>query len=1076
MATQQQKHPEIPNLLREAYQEGRLALLVGSGASLGRDVRGGFPTWKEVGERLLKYGAERGLVDENERDRRMEDIRNARSLEAMLGFLDDIRTALRNHYREALAEVFRPRDASPGGLHQAIRELGVSALLTTNYDQMLEFSAAEDRRAIYTWCNSIDALSDLSMDRKILFKVHGCSTTISSVVLTRREYDDLEKDIQYKKAIEKLISDYTFLFVGYGMNDPFDLDRVLTKNKEFFWHAARDHFVLLKDARDTDRDRYLRDFNVRVIAYDSHDDIVAFLHELAADRKEPPPARKAVEPKDVLTRWRKHLRYLHRNLVPFFSNAGDRLLETVFVELELEERPELSRETCLPEPDEGGFIGPEQRLSHERSRQRVFPSLRNLLESSDSNQPGRWAILGEPGSGKTTLARHLAWVLSDPSRTENAGPVPLYLSLARLATKSKHPFEIAEEELSARYGEKEGMGLADRVGRLCSEPGRVWLLLDGLDEVEPNAVSSAVERIQELSHDLPNAVIAVMSRPVGFQELGSDFSKAWVRPLNEAGQKKLLCNWLGDEKGERARNEIAAQNALNDQARNPLMLTLIAALYEKQDGLPPTRVALYQQAVSLLLKRGHGVEQRGVRDQQSALRLIRPLSLNLHRSGKESWSEKEVDEQLWKLRRERDDLDFQLKKTWETNPGFLYDISKNAGILAPHDGPSEPWRYLHRSLRELLSAEQLVGEDKETKFVIELVKTLQADELGLWGETLSLAAGLLNQPLELLERIKKASPKVALRALLNVEGVSPDDCLSLLFSISNRGEYPWERLWDGDYLSRLIRGWSLPAQTIETHLSRLVTKKRSIEELAFIYYALEQVGARVDGERFFKACGRRPKSGFPDIQFIEIPPGSFLMGGTESSDEQPQHEVSVNAFQIASTPITKEQYRAFNPSHECPGESNHPVTEVSWWEAYLYARWLGARLATEAEWEYACRAGTTTRFYTGNTEKDLSRAGWYSKNSNSQTHPVGQKEPNAFGLYDMHGNVWEWVEDDWHDSYEGAPAGGRAWVDRPRGDSRVLRGGSWDSNPDYCRSAARLRYYPDFRVYRVGFRLVLDFK
>ncbi len=102
---------------------------------------------------------------------------------------------------------------------------------------------------------------------------------------------------------------------------------------------------------------------------------------------------------------------------------------------------------------------------------------------------------------------------------------------------------------------------------------------------------------------------------------------------------------------------------------------------------------------------------------------------------------------------------------------------------------------------------------------------------------------------------------------------------------------------------------------------------------------------------------------------------------------------------------------------------------------------------------------------------DLDRAGWYVRNSNNQLHPVGEKEANKFGLYDMHGNVWEWVEDDWHDNYKGAPDDGSPWIDKKRGDNRVIRGGFWGNGSRNCRSAIRYFVQPDDRYYGRGFRL-----
>jgi len=171
-----------------------------------------------------------------------------------------------------------------------------------------------------------------------------------------------------------------------------------------------------------------------------------------------------------------------------------------------------------------------------------------------------------------------------------------------------------------------------------------------------------------------------------------------------------------------------------------------------------------------------------------------------------------------------------------------------------------------------------------------------------------------------------------------------------------------------------------------------------------------------------------------------------------------------------------------NPSY-FENNPQNPVEQVSWDDAKAFCQKLSQitgktyRLPTEAEWEYACRAGTTTRYYFGDDANQLENYAWYKGNSHGTTHPVGQKKPNAWGLYDMTGNVWEWCEDDWHNNYIAASDDGSAWLnnDNRSQPKKCLRGGSWGLYPNNCRSAFRLNYYRRaFRYIDLGFRVVCD--
>jgi len=159
------------------------------------------------------------------------------------------------------------------------------------------------------------------------------------------------------------------------------------------------------------------------------------------------------------------------------------------------------------------------------------------------------------------------------------------------------------------------------------------------------------------------------------------------------------------------------------------------------------------------------------------------------------------------------------------------------------------------------------------------------------------------------------------------------------------------------------------------------------------------------------------------------------------------------------------------------GRGDRPVINVSWYDAKQYVDWLARvtgkkyRLLSEAEWEYAARAGSRTRFSFGDDEAQLDQHAWYGSNSGDKTHPVAKKAANAFGLHDMHGNAYEWVEDRWHNTYEGAPTDGSSWVEDGEEMVRVVHGGSWQRDPKDLRAAHRDGYPDGFRDYNIGFRL-----
>lgn len=271
---------------------------------------------------------------------------------------------------------------------------------------------------------------------------------------------------------------------------------------------------------------------------------------------------------------------------------------------------------------------------------------------------------------------------------------------------------------------------------------------------------------------------------------------------------------------------------------------------------------------------------------------------------------------------------------------------------------------------------------------------------------------------------------LALRVVADVEALSAEDVMRFVEGIDPRDG----SIWDGDTLLRVLRD----RPGVDAALWARVTPSADLDRLAWLHHAIEGLTGPVERERFFTAAGRWPRGGPPTVTvlpdavaaasapaagltLVSIPVGEFTRGeGSEA------HRVLLTRpYALGVAPVTVGEYRRFDPQHRCPGGERRPVSAVSWWRARLFAAWLGCRLPSEAEWENGCRGGNTTRYWSGDDEAALDRVGWYADNSGGAAHPVGEKPANAYGLRDVHGNVWEWCAD-WYGDYPavtGAPAG-----------------------------------------------------
>ena len=562
--------------------------------------------------------------------------------------------------------------------------------------------------------------------------------------------------------------------------------------------------------------------------------------------------------------------------------------------------------------------------------------------------------------------------------------------------------------------------------------------------------------------------------------LSAAFLEMHIRPFSGDQVERFVHNWYTVVEKGLAKDPEQAESIAKEKAdslvkrlkepdfraahvfeltRNPLLLTNICLVHRHRGELPQKRARLYKECIEVLLehwRRAKGLSV-GITGEEG-IRALQPAAYWLHsEEGRTQAKEEDLVSHIQPVLN-------ALKWKKGTGSDFFRMVRDDSGLLTGWD--QEHYGFIHLGFQEYLAAREIRDRSFEDPLILNKLASCFGES---WWREVILLLLALEEPSRFVPFMREVLKQPAFgntkhsslvdACMEDAAEKSPTPFIELLEIDPGNDKGLWDR--------QLVA-----LKVLERLDSDAVNGLRSI--LGSHPYA--KLRNRIAG-----------KGGY---ELIRIQGGEFMMGSPETEQgrytgEGPLHRAIVPDFNIGRYPVTNEEYGLFlSENHEMSvpeywldskfNKPGQPVVGVSWEDARQYAKWAGLRLPTEAEWEYACRANTRTRYYLGNKEEYLERAGWYEGNSGYQLQHVGEKEPNGFGLYDMHGNVWEYVEDDWHGSYEKAPNDGCAWIDSPRGSKRVIRGGSWYDGVRLCRSAVRYSLQPGVRDSHVGFRLSIE--
>jgi formylglycine-generating enzyme required for sulfatase activity len=1092
--------------LREMITQDRVVAVVGSGASRATTCQA--PLWRPLVESAVKRCRVTGSSD-----KWCELVADQLKLESEADMLlsaaelvDKRLRDQRGEWARWLREVFEPLQPDDSSLMQNLANLNVP-LLTNNYDDLIEKVTG---LKYVTW-NDPRRLARVvrGEDRRVLH-LHGHWDEPESVVLGIRSYEAVKTNEHTQAVMQALALTKSLVFIGCGeegLSDP-NFGNFLT------WLAAIEsdagvehrHYRLVRQ-----QDAFPPKGRLYPLVYgETYGDLLGFLAGLVPRLPASSGSEQAGAPSRVLPSLPDSIKYYLDRLAEQTKHLTLMGMgRSLQVDLPIDEAY-VPLKTTMTRSLEQREMG---RFREGQAEYEELVDLSDMFRKAEELKLRGVILLGEPGSGKTTGAKQLAWRLASRQGLPEDLGLPSGITPTYLRFRDLPPSALANANGLRAF--LDAVTCCDDAPDGLTTPGPdlwnarsglLWIL-DGLDEVvDTNARQQVSSWIRHALANRPADRFLVTCRFQGYYRpgvpLGPQFVEFHVRPLDDAQAERFVRDWfsaaygkllgLGPRAASRATTDsdellkILAQPAYNtghirELCTNPLLLTILCIVFHEERKLPTGRAELYEHCVRVLLEYWrHDIYERELEtrlkpyDAQAAQSVLARVAW---------WMHQQQDRTSAPL----DDLANEAtaglaKVTPSAGLGrdgtrFLERMRDESGILAM-EGEGR-CGFLHLSFQEFLAADHAAREG----FAGELASRATDS----WWREVALLSLRSTPPFceaffrEMLEAgIAENHPDLAERCLSEARYFGAGPFIEVLNS-PQPTQKSAARAHDARTAAvmRLLRDRVEQVPELEQVSCRLVELNHPAIR-GFAREVLIRCGVDVKVEPSEREMLVDDRTG---IALVSIPAGEFQMGANEYESEKPIHTVRITQrFLLGKYPITNAQYARFleasGRSVEKPkywndrrfNQPEQPVVGVSWHEAQAYCQWAGCRLPTEAEWEYACRAGTTTEYSFGDKANDLDDYAWYAGNSGGQLQPVGSKKPNPWGLFDMHGNVWECCQD-WFDQeyYQHSPP--RDPPGPPEGAFRAFRGGSWDYGAVSCRSALRYWSAPECRFNDLGFRV-----